>query len=74
MFLNSIVPYEEYKSIAKSRFFVDKSPLLDEILSAMMVDGQRYFCMIRPRRFGKSVMANMIGAFLGKNYDSCEIY
>lgn len=74
MFLNSIVPYEEYKSIAKSRFFVDKSPLLDEILSAMMVDGQRYFCMIRPRRFGKSVMANMIGAFLGKNYDSHEIF
>lgn len=66
MFLNSAAPFEEYKSIAKTRFFVDKSSMIEEIISAAMVDGQKYFCITRPRRFGKSVMANMIGAFLKK--------
>lgn len=64
MFLNSIVPHEEYKAIVRTRFFVDKSFLIDEIISTVMMDGQRYFCITRPRRFGKSVMANMVGAFL----------
>lgn len=43
MFLNSIVPYEEYKEIAGARFFVDKSSLIDEIISNVRMDGQRYF-------------------------------
>ena len=70
IFLNSGLPFEEYKNIAATRFFVDKSSLIDEILSDITVDGQRYFCMTRPRRFGKSVMANMLGAFFGKAFDA----
>ena len=41
MFLNSIVPYEGYKELARTRFFVDKSSLIDEIISTVMLDGQR---------------------------------
>lgn len=74
MFLNSIVPYEGYKEIVRARFFVDKSSLIDEIISAVMMDGQRYFCITRPRRFGKSVMANMIGAFFGRTVDEPDIF
>lgn len=39
-----------------------------------MVDGQKYFCITRPRRFGKSVMANMIGAFFEKDLDGKDIF
>lgn len=74
MFLNSIVPYEAYKEIARTRFFVDKSSLIDEIISVVKMDGQRYFCFTRPRRFGKSVMANMIGAFFGRVIDDNDIF
>lgn len=74
MFLNSLVPYEEYKDIAKTRFFVDKSSLISEIISAVSLDRQKYFCVTRPRRFGKSVMANMIGAFFGKAADGRAIF
>lgn len=74
MFLNSIIPYEGYKEIVRSRFFVDKSSLIDEIISAVIMDGQRYFCITRPRRFGKSVMANMIGAFFGRTEDDPDIF
>lgn len=74
IFLNSGLPFEEYKNIAATRFFVDKSSLIDEILFDITVDGQRYFCMTRPRRFGKSVMANMLGAFFGKAFDAKGIF
>ena len=65
-FLNSIVPFEGYKDIVRTRFFVDKSLLLKEIISEVAIDGQKYFCITRPRRFGKTVMAHMVGAFFGR--------
>lgn len=34
----------------------------------------RRYTVTRPRRFGKSVMANMIAAFFGKGVDSSEIF
>ncbi len=69
-YLNSTIPFETWKQIAGTRFFVDKSPLLEDVLSAVEIDGQRFLCITRPRRFGKSVMANMVGAFLGRSSDS----
>ena len=74
MFLNSSVPYEEYKNITRMRFFVDKSLMIEEIISAVTVDRQRYFCVTRPRRFGKSVIANMIGAFFGRTADGKNLF
>lgn len=74
MFLNSRVPFEEYKNISRIRFFVDKSSLIDEIITAMIMDGQQYLCITRPRRFGKSVMAHMIGAFFGKAAKAEQVF
>lgn len=74
MFLNSLVPYEQFQDIAKTRFFVDKSAMIGEIISGVTVDRQRYLCVTRPRCFGKSVMANMIGAFFGKAQDAADIF
>lgn len=73
-YLNSRVPFEVYGEIAGTRFFVDKSLLLDAILNAVEIDGQKYLCITRPRRFGKTVMANMVAAFLGKAADAGELF
>ena len=73
-YLNSIVPLETYKRIAGTRFFVDKTFLLEDVLNAVEMDGQKYLCITRPRRFGKSVMANMVGCFLGRASDSSGIF
>lgn len=73
MFLNSIVPYEKYKSIFASKYFVDKTEMIDELLSGMGGETQ-YICITRPRRFGKTVVANMLGAFLGKAADSRAVF
>lgn len=57
MFLNSRAPYEMYKKIVQNPYFVDKSLLLTELLSSF--DSINcYCCITRPRRFGKTIMAN----------------
>ena len=73
-YLNSRVPFEVYREIAGTRFFVDKSLILEEILSAVEVDGQKYLCITRPWRFGKSVMASMVAAFFGKVADAGNLF
>ena len=73
-YLNSMVPFETWKQIAGTRFYVDKTWLLEDVLNTAETDGQKFLCITRPRRFGKSVMANMIAAFFGKALDSGEIF
>lgn len=59
LFLNSITPFDKYKTITKAPYFVDKSGILKELIPALERE-QRFFCITRPRRFGKTVMANMM--------------
>lgn len=68
IYLNSTAAYDSYKDICMDPYFVDKSLLLADLLKAMKTT-QKYICITRPRRFGKSIMANMIAAFFSK---SCE--
>ena len=72
-YLNSRVPFEVYKRNCRNRVFVDKSLILEEILSAVEVDGQKYLCITRPRRFGKSIMANGCRIF-GKAVDAEKLF
>lgn len=74
MFLNSRSPFGEYSSIAGTRYFVDKSAMINEILEMVIGEGQRYFCITRPRRFGKSIMANMIASFFGRAVDGKDVF
>lgn len=65
MFLNSKAPYEGYKEVLRDTYFVDKSLFLNELIPSFG-KRNRYCCITRPRRFGKTVMANMVAAFFGK--------
>ena len=58
IYLNSMSPYTLYKSEVNSPYFVDKSQMLKELIPLAEV-GNRHVCVTRPRRFGKTVMANM---------------
>lgn len=72
-YLNSKMPYADYQETVSEVYFVDKSALIEELIPAMGKKN-RYFCITRPRRFGKSVMANMIGAYFGKAMDAGELF
>ena len=72
-YLNSAAPYFLYKSEVSNPYFVDKSQLLEELFP-FVEQGNKHVCITRPRRFGKTVMANMIGAFFEKGIDSHEAF
>lgn len=73
IFLNSRMPYTDYSGMAADTYFVDKSELIADLLPALGKKN-RYFCITRPRRFGKSVMACMVSAFFGKAIDARELF
>ena len=49
----------------KNPYFIDKSLLLSELIPSLG-SVNCYCCITRPRRFGRTVMASMVGAFFGK--------
>lgn len=71
-YLNSSTPYALYQDEANQPYFVDKSLLLTELFPVLDA-GNQHVCITRPRRFGKTIMANMIAAFLSKKVDSDSI-
>lgn len=73
MFLNSMSPYRKYQAVATDTYFVDKTRLIEELFPAMGKEN-RFFCITRPRRFGKTVMANMAASFFGKGTDSSDLF
>ena len=72
-YLNSSTSYVLYKGQTEQPYFVDKSQMLSELFPFLDA-GNTHICITRPRRFGKTVMANMITAFLGKKQDSDSIF
>lgn len=72
-YLNGIQPYTLYKRVAQSKYFVDKSAILGELIPLIDSD-TNYICITRPRRFGKTVMANMIASFFSKGKEAASIF
>ncbi len=73
IYLNSETAYTLYKNETEKPYFVDKSLMLEELFP-LVKEGSNYICITRPRRFGKTVMANMIAAFFSDAHDSADIF
>lgn len=66
MFLNSIEPYDKYKTITKGLYFVDKTELLEELIPAL--EQEQSFSVSQDQgRFGKTVMAEYDSILFLKN-------
>ena len=64
---------EKFTKAINSEIYVDKTGLLiftNQILNTM----QQNICVSRPRRFGKSIAANMLAAYYGKGCDSRQLF
>ena len=73
IYLNSKTPYSLYKEAISGLYFVDKTNMLVELIT-LVEQGNKYICVTRPRRFGKTIMANMISSFFVKGRDSKELF
>ncbi|MGL5822183.1 MAG: AAA family ATPase [Sarcina sp.] len=73
IYLNTNKSLENYKSLYKSKYFIDKS-LIIEKLNEYLGTTEKYVCVTRPRRFGKSSVADMLGAYYSKAVESKGIF
>ena len=73
VYLNSKTAYTLYKDQTEKPYFIDKTMLLKELFP-LIKEGSSYICITRPRRFGKTVMANMIASFFSSAYNSRPIF
>lgn len=73
IYLNSTDALSLYKSESIKPYFVDKSNMLEQLFP-LVEEGNNYICITRPRRFGKTIMANMIGAFFSNAADSKDVF
>ncbi len=87
VYLNSKNPYGLFRDEAASAYFIDKSEMLSELMPLAeqasepglcqepdSEKGNKYICITRPRRFGKTLMACMIASFFGKGTDSSALF
>ena len=56
-----------------SKIYVDKSLMINELNELIETD-DGFVCMSRARRFGKTMMTNLVSAYYSKNCDSREIF
>ena len=73
LYLNSDRSLKNYEELYRSDYFVDKS-LIIERLNKLIGKRSKYLCITRPRRFGKTSVADMIGAYYSKAVDSKDIF
>lgn len=63
----------KFEKAVKSEIFVDKTMLIS-IANSKLNTLEQNICVSRPRRFGKTMAANMLAAYYGKGYDSSKLF
>ena len=62
-----------FQKAVASKIYVDKTGLID-LTNDFLGTQQAFICNSRPRRFGKSMAANMLAAYYSKGCDSHELF
>ncbi len=63
----------DFQIALNSKIYVDKSEMIKHI-NAQIYTEQRFICVSRPRRFGKSMTANMLVAYYSRGCNSKEMF
>ena len=64
---------QNFYEAANKEIYVDKSLLIEHI-EYLRTKVNKYICVSRPRRFGKSTDANMLVAYYSKGCDSDSLF
>ena len=62
-----------FQDAVVSKIYVDKTRMLG-VTNEVLGTQQKFICNSRPRRFGKSMAANMLAAYYSKGCDSKELF
>ena len=72
-YLNTRDSFDTFMQAVASNIYVDKSMMIEEIMKRTG-SYDKYICITRPRRFGKSTNAGMLAAYFTKGYDSGPVF
>ena len=64
---------ENLKVALNSEIFIDKSLILQKFCRLLNTN-QRFICVSRPRRFGKTMVRDLMTAYFSKGCDSLELF
>ncbi len=73
IYLNTDKSFENYRELVNEKYFIDKSFMIT-LLNQEISTKNKYICITRPRRFGKSSIVDMLGAYYCKAVDSKNIF
>ena len=62
-----------FQAALNSRIYVDKTGMI-KYTNSVLDTAQNYVCVSRPRRFGKSMAANMLAAYYKKDEDTRPLF
>lgn len=62
-----------FRGSLRSKIYVDKSELIARTNEVLCTE-QKYICVSRPRRFGKSMAANMLAAYYDRSENTEELF
>ena len=64
---------ENFKEMSGMELYVDKTMMIAHI-NRFIEQGNKYICVSRPRRFGKTIAGNMLSSYYSKGCDSRELF
>ena len=64
---------EGFKRALRARIYVDKTEMIEYVNSVLGTD-DGFICVSRPRRFGKSMAANMLAAYYDRSCESETLF
>jgi len=73
VYLNTISPLNKFKELLRSKYFVDKTMLIEKT-NEILDTRDKFLCITKPRRFGKSSVADMLGAYYSKAFNSEDVF
>ena len=73
IYLNTSKPLINYMNLYRSKYFVDKSSMIEK-LNEVIETSDKYICITRPRRFGKSSVIDMLGSYYSIAVNSKDVF
>ncbi len=73
IYLNMKNSLDNFIELYKDKYYIDKSDVIS-LINEKISSKSKYICITRPRRFGKTSIINMLGAYYTKGINSKEIF
>ena len=64
---------ERFREAVNSSVYIDKTGMIYDA-NKLLCTNQKYLCVSRPRRFGKSITASMLVAYYSRGCDSKDLF